>query len=40
MNGLSLARDYYAACRPILLQAIPDIMARAAVGLEIGRAHV
>ncbi|WP_288956717.1 DUF4037 domain-containing protein [uncultured Desulfovibrio sp.] len=33
MNGLSLARDYYAACRPILLQAIPDIMARAAVGL-------
>ena len=33
MNGLSLARDYYAACRPILLQAIPDIMERAAVGL-------
>lgn len=33
MKGLSLARDYYAVCRPILLETIPDILKRAAVGL-------
>ncbi len=33
MNGLSLAREYYAVCRPILVREIPDVMERAAVGL-------
>ena len=33
MNGLELARAFYTACRPALLAAIPDVMARAAAGL-------
>ncbi|MBD5538948.1 MAG: DUF4037 domain-containing protein [Desulfovibrio sp.] len=33
MNGLELARAFYAACRPALAAAIPDIMARGAAGL-------
>ena len=33
MNGLELARAFYAACRPALVAAMPDIMARAAAGL-------
>ena len=33
MNGLDLARDFYRHCRPALMAEIPDIMARAAVGL-------
>lgn len=33
MNGLELARDFYAACRPALVAAMPDIMDRAAAGL-------
>lgn len=33
MNGLELARAFYAACRPALMTAMPDIMARAAAGL-------
>lgn len=33
MNGLDLARDFYRRCRPLLQAEIPDIMARAAVGL-------
>ncbi|SDF26856.1 DUF4037 domain-containing protein [Desulfovibrio legallii] len=32
-SGLALARAFYDACRPSLLADIPDIMARAAVGL-------
>lgn len=33
MNGLELARAFYAACRPALVAAMPDIMSRAAAGL-------
>lgn len=33
MQGLALSRAFYAACRPVLWAAIPDIMERAAVGL-------
>lgn len=33
MNGLELARDFYTACRPALMAAIPDVMAQAAAGL-------
>ena len=33
MNGLELARAFYAACRPALMAAIPDVMAQAAAGL-------
>ncbi len=33
MQGLELAREFYRHCRPLLLAAIPDIMAQAAIGL-------
>ncbi|ATD81476.1 MULTISPECIES: DUF4037 domain-containing protein [Desulfovibrio] len=33
MQGLTLAREFYHACRPVLWEEIPDIMARAAIGL-------
>jgi len=33
MQGLDLARTFYAVCRPMLRAGIPDIMDRAAVGL-------
>lgn len=33
MNGLALAREFYAACRPVLMAEIPQIMRRAVVGL-------
>lgn len=33
MQGLELAREFYRHCRPLLQAEIPDIMARAAVGL-------
>lgn len=33
MKGLELARAFYTACRPALVAAIPDIMARGAAGL-------
>ncbi len=33
MQGLTLAREFYQICRPVLWQEIPDIMAGAAVGL-------
>ena len=33
MNGLELARAFYAACRPALLAAIPDVMTQGAAGL-------
>ena len=32
-SGQDLARDFYTACRPSLMADIPEIMARAAVGL-------
>ena len=33
MQGLELARAFYARCRPLLEERVPDIMAQAAVGL-------
>ncbi len=33
MKGLELARAYYEACAPILMERIPDVMAQAAAGL-------
>jgi len=33
VNGLPLAREFHAACLPILREHIPDVMARAATGL-------
>lgn len=33
MTGLELARGYYAACKPVFMRKIPDIMAQAAAGL-------
>lgn len=33
MTGLELARCYYNACRPVLFEFMPDIMAQAAAGL-------
>lgn len=33
MTGLELAKSFYAACKPILCKAIPDIMKQAAAGL-------
>lgn len=33
MKGLALARQFYTACRPILMREIPELMACAAAGL-------
>lgn len=33
MKGLELGRAFYRHCRPLLMATVPDIMARAAVGL-------
>lgn len=33
MNGLALAREFYAVCRPVLMAELPRIMAGAVVGL-------
>ena len=33
MQGLELARAFYARCRPLLEARVPDVMAQAAAGL-------
>ena len=33
MNGLRIAKEYYNMCRPLLWEALPDIMAQSAAGL-------
>lgn len=33
MKGLQLSRQFYEMCRPLLMETIPDLMPRAAIGL-------